>query len=296
MHAASDKNRGSRKVESPPPEQRRRTEEEQTPTVPAPVSIPPPQHEPTRGIPVPSDSAADIRSALIRSGEPSFPDSTLERISSQDPSAAPIRPRPAFSEDDALVPVAHRPHFGIGIGSGMVSSGDLFGMSEFYLSWSPSSEGNVAVSGYVAFQDIPLQKTSALNASLDGGLFFAGVGADMRWYRTPHYTFIGHYLSAGVGLYGLFWEYKNEIELPTYDEDGNFKGYERIKRDVLGALDLHGGIGFDLGQVWHVNLEGEISPGLVFGLGRTLNDCDNDVFKPFFYLKMRVAVRFATPF
>jgi hypothetical protein len=207
-----------------------------------------------------------------------------------------IAPNPEWiSRSVEETPTVYRPHFGLGLGSGMVSSGDLYGLSEFFLSWSFLTNGDIVASASLAFQDIPLQKTSALNASLDGGLNLLGIALDFRWYRTPGYTFIGHYLSGGVGLYGLFWEYRNELELPHYDSEGYFTGYELVKHDVLGALDLHGGLGLDLGQIWSVNLEGELSPGLVFGLGRTMKGFDNDVFKPFLYMKLRVSIRFASP-
>jgi hypothetical protein len=222
-------------------------------------------------------------------------DSNNTGIDRTDDSSLPA-PKPAgISRSDENTPTVYRSHFGLGLGSGMVSSGDLYGLSEFFLSWSFLHKEDIVVSASLAFQDIPLQKTSALNASLDGGLFLLGIAMDVRWYRTPDYTFIGHYLSGGVGLYGLFWEYRNELELPHYDSEGYFTGYELVKHDVLGALDLHGGLGLDLGQIWSVNLEGELSPGFVFGLGRTMKGFDNDVFKPFLYAKLRVSIRFASP-
>lgn len=182
---------------------------------------------------------------------------------------------------------------GAGVGTGLVSSGDLYGLSEFSVSLAKDLSDDEAGAAYVLVQHSPLRHTSRLNESLDGGVTIIGLAADYRFYRTPSYTAIGHYLGAGVALQALFWEYLNELQLPQYDDQDVFIGYERVKHDVLFGFDVHGAIGIDIGQVWDFHIEGEISPGLMFWSGKSQKGFNNTIFKPFFYLKGRVMARIA---
>jgi hypothetical protein len=184
-------------------------------------------------------------------------------------------------------------YLGFGIGTGAISIGDLYGMTEFSACFTKPFGDDEVGAVYLLVQHAPVQHTSRLKASLNGGVTIVGIVGDFRFYRTPLYTFIGHYLSAGIGVHALVWEYLHELQLPQYDDNDMFTGYERVTNDAILGFDLHAGMGFDIGQVWGAHLEGEVTPGLMLWSGKSTKGFNNDLFKPFLYLKARVMARIA---
>ena len=201
--------------------------------------------------------------------------------------------RPLAEEEHA--PIASRSRILLGIGSAMVSGGVANSPMEFSAGFAfETVDPSMAAVGLVV-QRYPFKSTFDLKPVLDGGLTTVGIEGTLRWYRTPAFTFMGHYLGLGAGLHLLFWSYTVERNLPTYDEEGNQTGTDWVKHDANIGLDLHGAVGLDLAQLLPVALEGEIRPGVFFVSPHTFGKFKNELIEAQLYLKLRVSLRIALP-
>jgi len=138
----------------------------------------------------------------------------------------------------------------------------------------------------------PIQHTSVLKQSLDGGITLLNLGLIYRWFSTPEHTFLGQYFTLGLKYNYMIWSYKNPIWADTYDDWGNVTGTEKITYDRLSGFEFFSGIGFHILQVEEIQIGGEFSPGVIFWFGETSEGFENDVFSTFWYVKFKVLVNF----
>jgi len=131
----------------------------------------------------------------------------------------------------------------------------------------------------------PIQHTSVLKQSLDGGITLLNLGLIYRWFSTPEHTFLGQYFTLGLKYNYMIWA-------DTYDDWGNVTGTEKITYDRLSGFEFFSGIGFHILQVEEIQIGGEFSPGVIFWFGETSEGFENDVFSTFWYVKFKVLVNF----
>ena len=168
--------------------------------------------------------------------------------------------------------------------TGLVKSEHFYGFHQFNLGIGGYIKEKNWLSFFVGYAHSPVQETSKLHKSIDGGVHILNAGFEWKYFTTPKYTFLGNYLLLGSALDYMCWEYKNAL----VDQYGYI-----IESDCLGGFELYTGIGFNLINPYKVKLGIEISPGVIFWGGNTSEGFDNDLFDPFLYLKLKVILNFS---
>jgi hypothetical protein len=163
--------------------------------------------------------------------------------------------------------------------------------------------GLIAKDGFSAFNNGALQlavfQRDRLRAELLFGLGFAGLkesgelaksirdnmpiasaGVQVRWFTTPQYTLLGHYLFGGLAYSYMMWDYKHSIT----------SGSDYISSDALQGGDLFVGTGVNVVQTPAVQLGVELCGGVMAWDNTTREGFDNDIFAGFPYLKLRVVL------
>ncbi|MGD9706084.1 MAG: hypothetical protein AB7V07_00255 [Candidatus Delongbacteria bacterium] len=183
--------------------------------------------------------------------------------------------------------------FGIQAGSGVLSSESFYGVTSFSFAleqfYKEKRSAFIELGGLYA----PLQTAESdefdpddeIVKALNGGIFSLYSGIKLRFYTTSEHTFIGNFFGFGFGVNSMFWNYKNDLEIEEYDENGNYAGTETISGDQLWGLDLNGSAGINLVQTENFVLGVEFNPGIIIWGLETYEGFTNDVFEPFFYFK-----------
>jgi len=168
-------------------------------------------------------------------------------------------------------------------GQGSLKSNDFYGYSDISVAFeafneeqSPMNRIDLVVGGSYA----PLQETSKLRKSLDGGVTLLHAGIRYNLYTTPRYTFMGNYLFAGGHLNWMFWEYNHPVDATDYD------GWTKVTSDALVGLDLQIGTGWNLAQTNGFATGIECTPGLIVWSPETDRKFHNDIFSTFYYLRL----------
>lgn len=174
---------------------------------------------------------------------------------------------------------------GLVVGNGLLKSKDFYRLSMVGVSyeelWAPSKRIRLDFNGRIA--QAPIQQTSKLSESLDGGVTLLQGGFDVNYFTTPHYTFMGHYLFAGFQVTSMWWSYRNAITTTQG---------EVITGDQLGGLDVSLGMGWNPIQVKWFNIGLEAAPGVILWADETSKGFDNDVFPDLFYLLFNATMKF----
>jgi hypothetical protein len=184
---------------------------------------------------------------------------------------------------------------GVDFGSGILNDREYFGLSHFSLHLGGYTNDFGWLQYSAGFNYAPVQQTSKLSQSLSDGVFMLNVGASYRFFTTPEYTFLGHYLIIGGGLEWMFWNYKNPIQSPRTDNWGNIIGYDRISSDNIAGFDLHFGTGINIAQFPLLRLGGELTPGIIVWGFKTSEGFSNDIFFPFLYVKFKITMNLHLP-
>jgi hypothetical protein len=178
-------------------------------------------------------------------------------------------------------------------GTGFLESTEFYGLNHFNLGVGGYNQsGHHFLNLSAGFGWSPVQETSILNASLDGGINLLNIGLGYKYFVTSSHTLMGFYLSFGIHYNYMFWSYKNSIEAMAYDEYGNEIGMETISSDGLPGFEFYFGIGLNIIQSEGIQLGIEGSPGLILWLPETSEGFDNDVFGTFYYIKLKVVLSF----
>lgn len=209
----------------------------------------------------------------------------------------------ALVEDDSLsadsVPVdsaiiiqrRSQDWFTVAGGTGLLKQDDFFGLNHFNLAIGTFPAEKHYLELAAGFSWAPVQETSLLSQSLDGGVILFHIGLGYNYYFTPEHTFMGIYLCAGLGYAYMRWSYKNPFEAMAYDENGNELGMETISSDGLSGFELYTGFGLNLVQTEGFQFGAKVLPGLIAWGGETSEGFDNDVFDTFYYTKLKLFIR-----
>ena len=175
-------------------------------------------------------------------------------------------------------------------GTGIIKGKNFFGFNHFNIALGKFPIPQHRIEFNAGFALAPLQQTSILKKSLDGGVTLLNLGFNYKWFTTLQHTFMGQYFSFGLKYNYMIWKYKNPILADTYDEWGNVTGTEKITYDRLSGFEFYSGVGFHVLQVEAIQIGGEIAPGVIFWFGETSEGFENDVFSTFWYMKFKVLV------
>ncbi len=173
--------------------------------------------------------------------------------------------------------------FDLSIRQGLLQNKDFYGVSGMSVAWwRHHTKKRIRIDIHGSILSAPVQQTSSLSESLDGGVLLLKLQTDVNVYTTPSHTFIGQYFIFGIGYTYMQWHYANEVVVPS--ETGT--GEDLINNDALDGLELYTGVGLHLMQTRILNLGVELTPGVIFWLGQTAEGFDNDVFRPFWYTRL----------
>jgi hypothetical protein len=168
--------------------------------------------------------------------------------------------------------------FGLHSWSGTLRGGDYYGSYGGSISLGLASFKGVrptVISLEAGFLSSPIQETSKLRHSLDGGVDVFKFGLNVQKYTTPYFTFMGHYFEGGFNRSLLAWEYKNDL----IDENG-----VRIYMDNLDGYDLYIGTGWNPMQFKFMEVGLGVRLGVIVWEDETSEGFHNDVFGTFEYL------------
>jgi hypothetical protein len=170
----------------------------------------------------------------------------------------------------------------LGGGSGVINSNALYGLNhiEARLSGYLSQRTRLALIGGIDFA--PVQTTSNLARSLDGGLLILNARGQFNWYTTPQHTFLGQYFFLGGGYNYMMWQYRNAIRAAG----------RSVRSDALDGVEFFGGVGLNLIQTKHFQLGGEVTPGIMLWFPTTSEGFANDVFSAFPYTRFTMVLSF----
>ncbi|MDD5765128.1 MAG: hypothetical protein PHW79_02580 [Candidatus Marinimicrobia bacterium] len=193
------------------------------------------------------------------------------------------------NEPDTVVRKSRWNWIGFSTGSGVVSSSDLYSFNHFnfYL----NSRNRLKNYFSIGLGISPIQKTSYLSNSLSDAVMLYNIGVGHRIYTTPRHTLLGHYIVFGANYNIMAWDYKNAVSIERYDEDGTLVSSDEIKSDALEGIEIYFGSGLNLLQTKKVIVGGTITPGAIFWYWNTLQGFENDVFKPFYYVKFGINIQ-----
>jgi len=202
--------------------------------------------------------------------------------------------------DDSGIVFEEKPKdlsFGINTGTGMLSTESFYGITSFAFGleqfYQSRRSAFIELGGFYS----PLQTVESdefdpdsdtIVQALDGGIFSLYAQIRLRFYTTPKHTFLGNYFGLGLGVQSMFWNYKNDLEIAEYDDNGDYIGTDTVNDDQLWGLDLNGSAGLNLVQTDHFIMGVEFIPGIIIWGPETYQGFTNDVFAPFFYLKTNV--------
>ncbi len=182
--------------------------------------------------------------------------------------------------------------FSIRGGTGIIKGKDFFGLNHFNLAAGEFLMPQHRVEFNAGFAWAPIQYTSVLKQSLDGGVTLLNLGLNYKWFTTPEHTFLGQYFTFGFKYNYMIWSYKNPILADYYDDWGNYEGTDEITGDGLSGFEFYSGIGFHVLQVKGFQIGTELSPGVIFWVWETTEGFENDVFPTFWYIKFKVLINF----
>jgi hypothetical protein len=182
--------------------------------------------------------------------------------------------------------------FSIQGGTGIIKGKNYFGITDnnLALGIDPVPQNRIAFN--IGFALVPLQQTSALKQSLDGGVTLLNLGFNYNYYTTPEHTIMGQYFTFGFKYNYMMWSYKNPILADYYDDWGNYEGTEEISNDGLSGFEFYSGVGFHILQIKAFQIGGEVTPGVIFWVWETSEGFENDVFSTFWYVKFKVLINF----
>jgi hypothetical protein len=177
-------------------------------------------------------------------------------------------------------------------GTGVMKSSDFYGLNHVTIALGTFPAGRHYIELLAGVSWAPVQETSTLSESLDGGISMVHLGLGYQYHTSPKHTFMSLYICAGLSYTYMWWSYKNPFEAMEYDEYGNPIGMETISSDGLSGFEIYIGLGANLVQTENFNLGAEVLPGLIAWLGETSEGFDNDVFDTFTYTRFKFFVRF----
>ena len=192
------------------------------------------------------------------------------------PSPSEGHPALAPGERNALPGV-----FALSAGYGIIKGEDVYQLNHIDLSFGGYLDEKNRLEGFVGYGYALIDKTSELNDSIKDASMLS-LGARYKYFTTPRYTFLGHYFTVGLAYSKLLWSYQN----PVFLED------REINHDSLEGLEVFAGMGLHLAQTEHIQFGLEILPSLTLWSPYTEEGFDNDVFGPFYMLKLRFTLSF----
>jgi hypothetical protein len=199
---------------------------------------------------------------------------------------------PSAIDSVAVVEGRKQDWFTIAAGTGVLKEDDFFGLNHFNLAIGTFLKEKHYLELIAGISWAPVQETSLLSESLDGGVYILQLGLGYKYYTTPRHTFMGLYLCAGLGYAYMRWSYKNPFQAMAYDEYGDELGMETISSDGVSGFEMYTGIGLNVVQTEGFQLGGEVLPGFIAWGGETSEGFDNDVFNTFYYTKLKLFIRF----
>ncbi|MBN1971958.1 MAG: hypothetical protein JXR48_01860 [Candidatus Delongbacteria bacterium] len=186
-------------------------------------------------------------------------------------------------------------------GSGFLSNSSFSGLSAFSIQkisffserQASSFEGgfNYSPQHNVESEELSSDENE-IQAGLNGGVFMLHFGMSGRFYTTPQKTFIGNYISIGLNLQLMFWEYANTLYIEEYNENDEYVGTKSVKHDSLLGFDFHCSTGINLMQFDSFQTGLEINPGVIVWWPETFQGFNNDVFEAFMYVKFNLLLNF----
>lgn len=225
--------------------------------------------------------------------DPEYEDDEPEYVVGVVSEPAALAAADSLSVDSAIVIQGRKLNwFTLAGGTGLLKEDDFFGLNHFNLAIGTYLEERHYLELAAGISWAPVQETSLLSESLDGGVTLLQLGLGYKYYTTPRHTFMGLYLCAGLGYTYMRWSYKNPFEAMTYDEYGNALGMETISSDGLSGFEIYAGLGLNFVQTEEFQLGAEALPGLIAWGGETSEGFDNDVFDTFYYTKLKFFLRF----
>jgi len=223
---------------------------------------------------------------------PESADPSLSNFSSTDSSAS----YPAYENARPYIPFSS--FTGVRFGSGMLFLGSTYGINsgEFLI----GSRSETSAQGLtLGFAYSPLQqideteyRDSTFEQSLSGGVFLLNAGLDVRLNPQWKYGYFCPYFIIGGKLNMMFWDYKNAIEAPVYNDEGYQTGTEMVRHDFMVGLELYTGIGINIVHNQKFELGVECQPGAIIWMPGTYQGFDNDVFPTFTYTKFGLHLNF----
>ena len=175
---------------------------------------------------------------------------------------------------------------GLQFTSGSLKGGDYYGM------WGPGGSVGLAyfktkrplrISAYAQYLNAPVQTTSGLHHSVRGGIGLLEWGVAVDVFTTPYYTFMGHYLTFGLGFPTMNWELRNTLT----DASG-----DAIKYDDLDGVNGFIGMGWNPMQLEHFEVGFEARMGAIGWVRTTREGFHNDFFPTFKYVQIVSSVKY----
>lgn len=167
-------------------------------------------------------------------------------------------------------------------GVGLFKSDDFHPLSHFDLSVGAYDKEHHRFELYAGLGWAQVDKSEDLDAAINDGITILSFGLRYKYFTTPTYTFLGHYITMGAGYTRMFWRYRNEIEVDD----------RTIGSDSIEGLEVFAGMGLHLAQTRHFQFGLEVLPGAIIWSPTTTEGFDNDVFSNPLMLKLRATISF----
>jgi hypothetical protein len=170
---------------------------------------------------------------------------------------------------------------GFNAGYTIAKGEDTYQLYQFDLTIGSYLSDKQRLEAYIGAGWPQIDDTEALHNSIDNVWIFS-YGLRHRIYTTPRNAPLGHYFVVGAGISQMYWQYKHPIYLNG----------RRITGDNVTGCEFNAGMGIQLSSTRHYQIGLELLPSAIFWYGETYEGFDNDVFDPFYMVKLRLTLSF----
>ena len=175
-------------------------------------------------------------------------------------------------------------YFGISGSYGLVENDDFNRMKKIGIILG-QADSKMVFEGFVGGEWASVKALSETDQSIESNIVIFNAALNIKYFPSGSYTSnnVEPYLLLGLGYRYMYWDYENDV----YTSGG-----EKITFDTLDGYDLHAGVGINIPASDKIKMGLELIPSVTLWGDLTHKGFTNDVFKPFYDVRMRMLIMF----
>ena len=178
-------------------------------------------------------------------------------------------------------------YFGISSGCALVENDDFERMKTIQLVLGFMGEEKSAFEVMAGGSWASIKTVSALDQSIEDGVYIFQMEAAYKhfFHGSQKAEKLSPYFKIGMGWQYMWWDYKNTV----YTTDG-----EKIDFDTLSGFELFTGLGVNIPISHYFKMGLEVLPEATFWGEVTSEGFENDVFSPYFNVRIQAVITYTS--